>query len=107
MTSSVTVCGCQAETTTSFDPLGGSFTKSEICDGIPGVICIYCGCCVAVKIEGEFQRIEDLLVDPNVQADGWRLARCQSDYLKHKLLNFGIYRFNEPPNKDNYECNYR
>jgi hypothetical protein len=40
--------------------------------------------------------------------NGWHEIRPDSyDSLRHKLLNFVIYRLNEPPNQDNFECNYR
>ena len=103
--SSNSICECQKESD-FFDDLSGSYTKTDI-SGIPALICIYCGNCVAVKNGKKFTNLEKLLEDKTVLKDGWQLARGENDIFKHKLLNFAVYRINEPPNKDNFECNYR
>ena len=41
---------------------GGSFTTSNIFDGNPALICINCGSCSAVKIQGQFYGLENLLI---------------------------------------------
>ena len=86
---------------------GGSFTTSTIYNGLPGLICIHCGSCSAVKIEGQYLGLDSLLKDDSILEDGWRPALTTKHLFIQKLLNFAIYRVNEPPEKDKFECNYR
>ena len=86
---------------------GGSFTTSSIYNGLPALICIYCGSCSAVKIEGQYLGLDSLLKDDSILEDGWRPALTTKHLFIQKLLNFAIYRVNEPPEKDKFECNYR
>ena len=99
------ICACQID----FDEFGGGFTTSEICQDVAGLICIYCGQCPAVKISpmDSFQSLDSMLEDQTVLEDGWKAARHAKDFFKHKLLSFAVYRINEPPVKEAFECNYR
>ena len=46
-------------------------------------------------------------MDPlRIGQSGWSLAENPEDLFRHQILNFGVYRVNEPPNKDEFECNY-
>jgi hypothetical protein len=85
---------------------GGNFTTTNIFDGNPALICINCGSCSAVKIQGQFHGLENLLTDESILEDGWRPALTSKHLFIQKLLNFAIYRVNEPPEKDKFECNY-
>ena len=86
---------------------GGSFTTSNIFDGFPALFCINCGSCSAVKIQGRFQGLPGLLHDDSILEDGWKPALSTNHLLMQKLLNFAIYKVNEPPEKEKFECNYR
>ena len=89
--------------------LGGSYTTSEINGVGAGLLCIHCGACVAIKKtnESSFEDLEVYLEDAWVDHDGWQLTRHEKDLFRHGILNFAVYRINEPPDKDKFECNFR
>ena len=98
---------CVCENIGIIEEFGGSFTKSEIAPEIPTFICINCGNCTFVSLNGKFQKLEESFKDETKTKDGWLIAHNEADLMKHKLLNFGVYRINEPPNRDAYECAFR
>ena len=103
------ICTCQ-DPSVNFTEYGGKFTKTKVSQ-LPGLICIDCKNCVAVKSSNDktYQDLEKLLglgQDSDLTRQGWVQAEAPDDFLKHKILNFAQYRINEPPNKENFECNY-
>ncbi len=76
----------------------------------PGLVCIQCNKCVALKLDNvdRYLSLDSLLRDetnpPSV--DGWHPVRGCEDVLKQRILNHVVYKINEPPLKEEFECNY-
>lgn len=104
------ICRCQSQNDVEYSQFGGNFTSSEIIpNGEQGLICIHCGQCAAIKkTKNEpYKSLDCHLMDPlRIGQDGWRLAEDPEDLFRHQILNFGCFRVNEPPNKDEFECYY-
>lgn len=98
------ICSCQDPSVT-YTEYGGGFTKTEI-SNISGLICIRCSKCIAIQQYEDYYSLQELLQDTSNHKKGWIQAQSNDDLYKHKLLNFIVYRINEPPNKETFECNY-
>ena len=100
---------CHSCQTADFHQFGGHFTPLQLQDELMGLICIQCGTCKAASKSASktnFQSLEKILQSKENFQQEWVLAQTEEDKLKHKILNFAVYRINEPPNEDLYESNY-
>ena len=99
------ICNCDTE---DFHEFGGNFTPLELQDGLMGLICIQCGTCKAARSASKtnFQSLEDFLQSKDNFEPEWTLVTTEQDRNRHKILNFAVYRLNEPPDQDQFESNY-
>ena len=102
----VLVCGAQCtskmnEKNQSYDLT--RYTEVDAVSTYPGLICLVCNKCVAVKINGKYQSVTELLTTNEPVKNGWILS---TNTWTHSLLNDVSYRINDPPNANNYECRY-
>ena len=103
----ITICPCETAEKNEF---GGNFTPLQLQDQLMGLICIQCGTCKAAlqksASKANFQSLPDFLHNPEKNKSEWSLALTEDDKIRQQILNFAIYRINEPPNKDEFESNY-
>ena len=105
----ITICPCETAEKNEF---GGNFTPLQLQDQLMGLICIQCGTCKAAAQQksaskANFQSLPEFLHNPEKKFESeWSLALTEEDKIRQQILNFAIYRINEPPNKDEFESNY-
>ena len=104
----ITICPCETAEKNEF---GGNFTPLQLQDQLMGLICIQCGTCKAAAksaSKANFQSLQEFLhtEEKKSKDSNWSLALTEDDKLRQQILNFAIYRINEPPNKDEFESNY-